>query len=440
MAVLNLSNPIFHMDDPATGGPLVGGLVYTYVAGTSTELTTYSDSGLNNANTNPVVLNAYGDAPIWFDQDMKVIVRSADGLTTYYTFDNISPAGGTTTVTGNYNLCLNGSFESGTGSDVSNWTLTPYSGATIEIDTTNVSHGLQALKFDGLTGVGGGSAVSGKFNVSASSVLYISLDTMASHATTTNDVQIFWFQKDDSTPSATASTTLTLPAEGDYPTSMTSYRFFVTVPSDATRAYIKLIGIDSGGSNLDQDCWFDNVFVLDQYARTGTYIDHTAASISNSLTLTEMFSYTIPANTMKANTTARLTLHGTFLNNSGSNRTFNTRIRLGSTTLVSSGSSFGGVTFSTSASERSVKIVVEINFISTSSQVATIYGMVGDPAADSSWAIFGGGTNGAVAIARYTTGAEDATTDLLLDFFVQNSFAASTITYTHNSATLEFIE
>ena len=43
-----------------TGAPLVGGLVYTYTAGTSTPKATYTDSELTVAHTNPIVLDAYG--------------------------------------------------------------------------------------------------------------------------------------------------------------------------------------------------------------------------------------------------------------------------------------------------------------------------------------------------------------------------------------------
>lgn len=258
MGVLNLSNPVFHYDDPDTGGPLVGGKVYTYVAGTSTLLTTYQDSSLSTANTNPVVLNSYGDAKIWFDQAMKVVVKSADETVTYYTFDNISSVGGTTTVTGSYNSILNGSFESGSADDVTNWTIAPYSGASITIDTTNVSHGKQALKFDGLTGVGGGTATSGYFDVQASSLFNVSFDLMSSNAGVTNTVKIYWYTKAD-VASSTPSTTLYSEAAAN-PTSLTSYSYITTVPSDATRATLELTGVASGGGQLDQDTWFDNVF------------------------------------------------------------------------------------------------------------------------------------------------------------------------------------
>ena len=47
------------------GNPLAGGLLYTYVAGTSTPQTTYLDVTGASPNTNPVVLNSRGEAQVW---------------------------------------------------------------------------------------------------------------------------------------------------------------------------------------------------------------------------------------------------------------------------------------------------------------------------------------------------------------------------------------
>lgn len=47
------------------GTPMVGGLLYTYVSGTTTPQATYTDSTLGTPNTNPVVLDARGEASVW---------------------------------------------------------------------------------------------------------------------------------------------------------------------------------------------------------------------------------------------------------------------------------------------------------------------------------------------------------------------------------------
>jgi hypothetical protein len=73
-----------------TGAPLVGGLLYTYSAGTTTPQVTYTDSSGATANTNPVVLNARGEADIWLGASTyKFRLCSADN-TEFWTVDNIS--------------------------------------------------------------------------------------------------------------------------------------------------------------------------------------------------------------------------------------------------------------------------------------------------------------------------------------------------------------
>lgn len=50
--------------------PLIGGKVYTYAAGTTTPLTTYSNKELTVPNTNPVQLNLRGEAVIFLPTDV----------------------------------------------------------------------------------------------------------------------------------------------------------------------------------------------------------------------------------------------------------------------------------------------------------------------------------------------------------------------------------
>lgn len=74
-----------------TGAFLVGGLLYTYIAGTATPQATYTDGTLTTANTNPVVLNAMGQAPVWLNPLLayKFVLTDAAG-NPYWTADNIN--------------------------------------------------------------------------------------------------------------------------------------------------------------------------------------------------------------------------------------------------------------------------------------------------------------------------------------------------------------
>lgn len=70
------------------GQPLVGGLVYTYLAGTSTPAPTWVDAAKSALNTNPIVLDARGEATVFWEGQYKVELRDElDNL--IWTVDNI---------------------------------------------------------------------------------------------------------------------------------------------------------------------------------------------------------------------------------------------------------------------------------------------------------------------------------------------------------------
>ena len=139
------------------GAVLTGGKIYTYAAGTTTPLATYTTSAGNVARTNPIVLDSAGRVPsggeIWL-QDLRykfVVQTSTDVL--LFTCDNIAGVGATITqdytgngstvaysVTGNVvAIYINGVYQNKNTYSVSGGTLTftqapPYMSA-IEILT-----------------------------------------------------------------------------------------------------------------------------------------------------------------------------------------------------------------------------------------------------------------------------------------------------------------
>lgn len=74
----------------ANGAPLAGGKLYTYAAGTTTPLATYTTNAGNIANANPVILDSAGRASVWLASGMYkfVLKDSTDVLS--YTTDNIA--------------------------------------------------------------------------------------------------------------------------------------------------------------------------------------------------------------------------------------------------------------------------------------------------------------------------------------------------------------
>lgn len=80
---------------PGTNYPLAGGKVFTYQAGTSTPLGTFTDSSGSVANANPVILDANGEAAIYLGQDSfyKINVQDASGVQLQgYPVDNVYSA------------------------------------------------------------------------------------------------------------------------------------------------------------------------------------------------------------------------------------------------------------------------------------------------------------------------------------------------------------
>lgn len=78
----------------ASGTPLVGGKVFTYAAGTTTPLETYTDETGTTPNTNPVILDSRGECNLWFSpaSSYKVVLKSATDVL-QWTVDNISTYG-----------------------------------------------------------------------------------------------------------------------------------------------------------------------------------------------------------------------------------------------------------------------------------------------------------------------------------------------------------
>lgn len=67
--------------DPTTGAELAGGLVHTYISGTTTNQTTWQDQAGTTTNTNPIVLDAAGQCRMWLDPTLSytILWTRADG-------------------------------------------------------------------------------------------------------------------------------------------------------------------------------------------------------------------------------------------------------------------------------------------------------------------------------------------------------------------------
>lgn len=125
-----------------TGSVLTGGKLYTYAAGTTTPLTSYTTNLGDIARTNPIVLDAAGRVPdggeIWITSASYKFVLKDSNDVLIATYDNISGVGVTTVInyTGNgttvayviagnvTNVYINGVYQNKNTYSVSGTTLT----------------------------------------------------------------------------------------------------------------------------------------------------------------------------------------------------------------------------------------------------------------------------------------------------------------------------
>jgi hypothetical protein len=88
------------------GTPLSGGKIYTYAAGTTTPLATYTSSTGNTAHTNPIVLNSGGRVPvggeIWNELQLYKFVLKTSAEVTIATYDNVGSSFNATAIIANF--------------------------------------------------------------------------------------------------------------------------------------------------------------------------------------------------------------------------------------------------------------------------------------------------------------------------------------------------
>lgn len=74
----------------AGGIPLSGGKLYSYAAGTTTPLATYTSSTGSTANTNPVILDSRGETDVWFGAEQYKLKLTSSTDVEIWTVDNLN--------------------------------------------------------------------------------------------------------------------------------------------------------------------------------------------------------------------------------------------------------------------------------------------------------------------------------------------------------------
>ena len=116
------------------GIPLAGGYIYTYQAGSTTPLATYTDVNGNIANSNPIVLSPSGRLPyeLWLSVGFsyKFVIKTSDDVL-IQTLDNLYPILQNSTAVGDtIPPGLIAIWSGSTGSIPSGWTLCDGSNGT----------------------------------------------------------------------------------------------------------------------------------------------------------------------------------------------------------------------------------------------------------------------------------------------------------------------
>jgi hypothetical protein len=85
--------------------PLSGGKIYSYEAGTTTPLATYTSSAGNVAHTNPIILDSAGRVPggeIWNQLQLYKFVLKTSTEVTIATYDNVGSSFNATAIIANF--------------------------------------------------------------------------------------------------------------------------------------------------------------------------------------------------------------------------------------------------------------------------------------------------------------------------------------------------
>jgi hypothetical protein len=154
----------------ANGAPLTGGLIYTYLAGTSTPATTYTSRDGTTNNTNPIVLDAAGRTPaeVWLDGGVlyKFILKTSafvqigsyddiPAINDTTSISNLITVAGTNALTGLATPTLGGYAAGAQYSFIAQNTNT--GAVTIDIDTL----GVKSITKFGTTALAAGDIIAG---------------------------------------------------------------------------------------------------------------------------------------------------------------------------------------------------------------------------------------------------------------------------------------
>lgn len=115
MATSSVGLPKFQALD-SNGNPLAGGKLYTSISGGNTPATTYTSEDASTPNTNPIVLDARGEADIWLQADVAYRFRLTDAADVpIWTIDDVTGDVGSVALAAPSGAQLVGFIQAGAG-------------------------------------------------------------------------------------------------------------------------------------------------------------------------------------------------------------------------------------------------------------------------------------------------------------------------------------
>ena len=138
----------------SNGAPLSGGKLYTYVAGTTTPLSTFTDESGGVSNANPIILDSRGEASVWLSASAsyKFVLKDADDVT-IWTVDDVAINNGTPSTTSWGGWTEHSVTDGQSATDLSSETVdgASYTSAVYEVEivrgTTVLANGRLAMQY-----------------------------------------------------------------------------------------------------------------------------------------------------------------------------------------------------------------------------------------------------------------------------------------------------
>ena len=147
--------------------------------------------------------------------------------------------------------------------------------------------------------------------------------------------------------------------------------------------------------------------------------NNTSVAVGNSSTESSIFSFTVPAGAMETNRRLKINIIGTFVNNTGGNRTFRVRVYLGGVALLDK------TTANVATNAAAVDLFSDIVITNVNSAAAQVAGM--------NWT----GQRATTSMALLTdTGSDtiDTTSNQTLDITITNSSISASHVFTKLAA------